>query len=75
MKDYLSAIQALSWKTDVPHCSDFLDKLREDLLLLTAESQDQLGLTPSNPLGHLETPTTQLARIIPHPPTHEPHTY
>lgn len=60
---------------DVPHCSGFLDKLRVDLLLLTAESQGQLGLTLSNPLGHLETPTTQLTRIIPHPPTHELRTY
>lgn len=55
--------QGLSNMRDMPHCSGFLDKLRVDHLLLTAESQGQLGLTLSNPLGHLETPTTQLTRI------------
>lgn len=56
---------------DAPHCLGFLDMLVVDLLLLTAESRGQLGLTRSNPLGHLEPPppspaAARLTRIIPH---------
>lgn len=44
-------VQGLSYVMDMPHCSGFLDKLRVDLLLLTAAIQGQMGLTPSNPRG------------------------
>lgn len=66
--------RALQCMMDKPHCPGFLERLRVDLLFLTAESQGQLGLTLVNSLDHLETPT-KAHRIIPQPPTHELHTY
>lgn len=52
---------------DMLHCLGFLDMLRVDLLPLTAESQGQLGLTPSNPLGHLESPRCTAHQDYPTP--------
>lgn len=57
----------MSYTWDEAHCLGFLDTLVVDLLLLTAESQGQLGLTQTNPLGHLEMPRCTAHQDYPTP--------
>lgn len=57
----------MSYTWDEAHCLGFLDALVVDLLLLTAESRGQLGLTRTNPLGHLETPCCMAHQDYPTP--------
>lgn len=56
-----------SYTRDAAHCLGFLDTLVVDLLLLTAERRGQLGLTRTNPLGHLESPRCTARRDYPTP--------